>query len=137
MTSVDDCVLIDLPTRHDARGGLVFVERGAGIAFDIQRVYYLYDIPPGAERGAHGHKKLEQLFIAIAGSFDVVLDDGRGTKSVRLSDPGQGLYICPMIWRDLKNFSPGAVCMVLASARYDEGDYFREYGDFLTARGVA
>ena len=134
-TGVGDCVLIDLPSRHDARGSLAFVEGGNHVDFSIERVYYLYNVTSGAERGAHGHRALRQLFIAISGSFDVVLNDGSETKEVHLSDPAQGLYICPMIWRDLRNFSQGAVCMVLASQRFDETDYFRDYARFLVAKG--
>ena len=104
--------------------------------FDIQRVYYLYDVPGGAERGGHAHKALHQLIIAMSGSFDVVLNDGRAHKRVHLNRSYYGLYVCPMIWRELDNFSSGSVCMVLASNRYDEADYFRDYGDYLNAQGV-
>ena len=106
------------------------------VPFDIQRVYYLYDVPGGAERGGHAHKGLHQLIIAMSGSFDVVLDDGFNKKRVPLSRSYNGLYVCPMIWRELDNFSSGSVCMVLASNRYDEEDYFRDYADFLKAAGV-
>ena len=103
--------------------------------FDIQRVYYLYDVPGGAERGGHAHKALHQFIIAMSGSFDVVLDDGQGKKRIHLNRSYYGLYVCPMIWRELDNFSSGSVCMVLASNLYDEADYYRDYEEFLAAQG--
>jgi hypothetical protein len=96
-------------------------------------VYYLYDVPGGAERGGHAHKALHQLIIAMSGSFDVVLDDGQAKKRIHLNRSYQGLYVCPMIWRELDNFSSGSVCMVLASNFYDELDYYRDYSQFLQA----
>jgi hypothetical protein len=126
--------LIDLPVVHDARGNLTFIEGGRHVEFDIARVYYLYDVPGGAERAGHAHKQLHQLVIAMSGSFDVVLDDGREKKRVHLNRSYAGLYVCPMIWRELDNFSSGSVCMVLASHRYDEADYYRDYADFMRAR---
>jgi hypothetical protein len=131
--SVHQCRLVDLPRIADSRGNLSFVEGGGHIPFEIRRVYYLYRIPPGAERGAHGHLALEQLMIPMAGSLDVELDDGAERKVVHLDDPARGLYVCPMIWRDLRNFSPGTVVLILASLPYDEGDYFRDYRQFLEA----
>ena len=116
---------------------LTFVEGGQHIPFDIQRVYYLYDVPGGAERGGHAHKGLQQLIVAMSGSFDVVLDDGRSKQRFHLNRSYQGLYVCPMIWRELDNFSSGSVCMVLASNRYDEDDYYRDYGDYMKAQGLA
>ena len=132
--NIDNCKLVDLPKIHDPRGNLTFIEGSNHIPFDIQRVYYLYDVPGGAERGGHAHKELHQLIIAMSGSFDVVLDDGKDKKRVHLNRSYMGLYICPMIWRELDNFSSGAVCMVLASNRYSELDYYRDYGDFMRAR---
>ena len=134
--SIDTCSVISLPKISDPRGNLTSIEGGQHVPFDIQRVYYLYDVPGGAERGGHAHKGLHQLIIAMSGSFDVVLDDGFNKKRVHLSRSYNGLYVCPMIWRELDNFSSGSVCMVLASNRYDEEDYFRDYGDFLKAAGV-
>lgn len=128
------CRLIDLPKVHDPRGNLTFVEGGSHVDFDIQRVYYTYDVPGGSERGGHAHKNLKQLIVAMSGSFDVVLDDGRDKQRIHLNRSYQGLYVCPMIWRELDNFSSGSVCMVLASTRYDEADYYRDYGDFMRAR---
>ncbi len=123
--------LIDLPRILDPRGNLTFIESGNHIPFDIRRVYYLYDVPGGAHRGGHGHKALHQLMIAMSGSFDVLLDDGRTKFKYHLNRSYYGLYIPPMMWREIDNFSSGSVCMVLASDHYDENDYYREYADFL------
>lgn len=130
--SINNCKLVDLPKITDPRGNLTFVEGGNHIPFDIQRAYYLYDVPGGAERGGHAHKGLQQLIIAMSGSFDVVLDDGREKKRYHLNRSYTGLYVCPMIWRELDNFSSGSVCMVLASQKYDEDDYYRVYSEFLS-----
>ncbi len=134
---IDDCKLVNLPKIDDPRGSLTFIEGGNHIPFDIARVYYLYDVPGGSERGGHAHKGLSQLIIAMSGSFDVLLDDGRQKKRFHMNRSYYGLYVCPMIWRELDNFSSGSVCMVLASNRYDEADYYRDYNDFLRAKGVA
>lgn len=131
MGRVDVCRLVDLPKITDPRGNLTFIEAGTHIPFDIQRVYYLYDVPGGAERGGHAHKDLQQLIIAMSGSFDVLLDDGINKKRVHLNRSYSGLYVCPMIWRELDNFSSGSVCVVLASNKYDEEDYYRDYADFM------
>jgi hypothetical protein len=133
--SIDRCRIIDLPKITDPRGNLTFIESERHIPFAIQRVYYLYDVPGGAERGGHAHKELEQFIIAMSGSFDVVLDDGGSKKRIHLNRSYTGLYICPMIWRELDNFSSGSVCMVLASNRYDESDYYRDYSAYLQALG--
>lgn len=134
--NVDACRIVSLPKISDPRGNLTFIESENHIPFDIQRVYYLYDVPGGAERGGHAHKGLSQLIIAMSGSFDVVLDDGFEKKRYHLNRSYSGLYVCPMIWRELDNFSSGSVCMVLASNRYDESDYYRNYDEYLAARGV-
>jgi dTDP-4-dehydrorhamnose 3,5-epimerase-like enzyme len=134
MMDVNNCKIIELPKIADPRGNLTFVEANRHVPFDIQRVYYLYDVPGGAERGGHAHKALHQLIIAMSGSFDVVLDDGRQKKRVHLARSYYGLYVCPMIWRELDNFSSGSVCMVLASNVYEESDYYREYRGFMTDR---
>ena len=131
--SLNECKIVDLPKITEPRGNLTFVEGNNHIPFDIKRVYYLYDVPGGAERGGHGHKALHQLIIAMSGSFDVVLDDGYEKKRFHLNRSYNGLYVCPMIWRELDNFSSGSVCMVLASNIYDESDYYREYISFLNA----
>lgn len=133
--SLHDCKIIELPKISDPRGNLTFIEAGRHIPFAIQRVYYLYDVPGGAERGGHAHKDLHQLIIAMSGSFDVVLDDGCEKKRFHLNRSYYGLYVCPMIWRELDNFSSGSVSMVLASNYYDEADYFRDYNEFLSAAG--
>lgn len=133
---IDSCSMVDLPKISDPRGNLTFIEGGQHVPFDIARVYYLYDVPGGAERGGHAHKDLHQLIIAMSGSFDVVLDDGREKKRFHLNRSYSGLYVCPMLWREIDNFSSGSVCMVLASNRYDEADYYRNYGEYLTAQGI-
>jgi hypothetical protein len=131
--SVRSCGLIELPRIHDPRGNLTFVEGLRHVPFDIRRVYYLSDVPGGSERGGHAHRKLQQFLIALSGSFDIVLDDGRDAKRYHLHGSHEGLYIAPMVWRQLESFSAGAVCLVLASACYDEADYYRNYSDFLQA----
>jgi len=132
--NIDKCGLIDLPKIYDPRGNLTFIEGGNQIPFEIQRVYYLYDVPGGAERGGHAHKELHQLIISMSGSFDVLLDDGKEKRRFNLNRSYTGLYVCPMMWRELDNFSSGSVCMVLASNRYDESDYYRDYAEFMRAR---
>jgi dTDP-4-dehydrorhamnose 3,5-epimerase-like enzyme len=131
--SLKECRIIELPRNQDHRGNLTFIEADRHVPFEIKRVYYLYDVPGGASRAAHGHKALHQLMIAMSGSFDVTLDDGTEKKLFHLNRSYYGLYIPPMMWRDLDNFSSGAVCMVLASDYYDESDYFRNRDDFLRA----
>ena len=125
--------VIELPKITDSRGNLTFIESGRHIPFDIKRTYYLYDVPGGAARAAHGHRELKQFMVAMSGSFDITLDDGFEKKVFRLNRSYRGIYIPPMIWRDLDNFSSGAVCLVLASEFYDEKDYFRNYEEFLLA----
>lgn len=131
--SIDKCKIIELPKISDVRGNLTFIEGGQHIPFDIRRVYYLYDVPGGAERGGHAHKALSQLIIAMSGSFDVILDDGAKKRRFHLNRSYQGLYVCPMMWRELDNFSSGSVCMVLASNIYEESDYYRDYNQYLAA----
>ena len=125
--------MIELPKIHDPRGNLTFVEGGRHIPFEIKRVYYLYDVPGGASRAGHAHKTLEQLLVAVSGSFTVTLDNGEARQVVHLNRSYVGLYIPPLIWREIDDFSSGAVCMALASAHYDEADYFRGYKDFIAA----
>ena len=134
MASLDQCRIIELPKIADPRGNLTFIEGNNQIPFDIKRVYYLYDVPGGGERGGHAHKELSQLIIAMSGSFDVILDDGENKKRVHLNRSYQGLFVCPMIWRELDNFSSGSVCLVLASNLYSEDDYFRDKHDFMKKR---
>jgi dTDP-4-dehydrorhamnose 3,5-epimerase-like enzyme len=135
--NIDLCKIIELPKINDPRGNLTFIEANRHIPFDIKRVYYLYDVPGGSERGGHAHKELHQFIIAMSGSFDVLLDDGKDKKRMHLNRSYYGLYVCPMIWRELDNFSSGSVCMVLASHEYDEADYFRDYAEFMRARWQA
>ncbi|WP_413711022.1 sugar 3,4-ketoisomerase [Rhizobium sp. Rhizsp82] len=130
--TIADCRILQLPKISDVRGNLTFIEGGNHIPFDIARVYFLYDIPGGADRGSHAHRKLHQLMISTSGSFDVILDDGMEKKQFHLNRSFQGLYISPMTWRYLDNFSSGAVCTVLASEVYDESDYIRDYNVFLS-----
>ena len=131
--NLSSCKMVELPKISDPRGNLTFIEGNSHVPFDIRRVYYLYDVPGGAERGGHAHKGLSQLIIAMSGSFDVVLDDGREKDRFHLNRSYQGLYVCPMIWRELDNFSSGSVCMVLASNAYDESDYYRDYEAYIEA----
>lgn len=128
---LNDCRLIELPKIADPRGNLTFVEGGNHIPFDIKRVYYLYDVPGGSDRGAHAHKNLHQFVVAMSGSFDIVLDDGDRQRRFQLNRSYYGLYICPMMWRTLDNFSSGGVCMVLASEPYSVDDYIRDHDEFL------
>lgn len=131
MSLIEQCRIINLPKISDPRGNLSFIEGGRHIPFEIKRVYYLYDVPGGSDRGSHAHKSLHQFIVAMSGSFDVVLDDGREKRRFHLNRSYYGLYVCPMMWRYLDNFSSGAVCMVLASDYYDEADYIRDYEEFL------
>lgn len=130
---VDACRLLTLPKVEDERGNLTFIEARRQIDFDIERVYYLYDVPGGANRGGHAHKTLRQLAIALSGSFDVIVDDGRRRRRFHLNRAYLGLYIPPMTWREIDNFSGGSVCLVLASAPYDESDYVRDYDEYRRA----
>jgi dTDP-4-dehydrorhamnose 3,5-epimerase-like enzyme len=136
LLSVDDCKLLELPVIQNPQGNLTFIEEQRHVPFPIARVYYLYDVPGGAMRGGHAHRALEQLIVAISGSFDVIIDDGSARKTVTLNRSRIGLYMPPMIWRELVNFSSGSVCMVLASAYYDEADYYRDYDEFRAAAGA-
>jgi hypothetical protein len=122
--------LVQLPQVHDPRGNLTALEGGEDFPFEIARVYYLYDVPGGAERGGHAHKALNQLIIPMSGSFDITLTDGSSEVRVHLNRSNHGLLVGPMIWREIDNFSGGSVCLVLASAHYDEDDYYREMDDF-------
>lgn len=128
---LDDCRLLQLPKIEDRRGNLTFLEGGRHVPFQIERVYYLYDVPGGAERGGHAHRNLHQFIVAMSGSFDVKIDDGSRKATFHLNRSYSGLYLCPMIWREIDNFSSASVCMVVASARYDEADYLRDYDEFV------
>jgi hypothetical protein len=130
-TSVYECSVIELPRIENPAGNITPVYGNINIPFEIARIYYLYDIPGGETRGGHAHKALQQLIIAASGSFDVLLDDGLNKKTVTLNRPYYGLYLPQMIWRELKNFSSGGICLVLASIKYDEADYIRDYGAYV------
>ena len=128
---LSDCRRITLPKISDQRGNLTFVEANHHIPFDFKRVYYLYDVPGGADRGAHAHRLLHQFVVCMSGSFDLVLNDGVHEERFHLNRSYYGIYVCPMMWRFLDNFSSGSVCMVLASERYDESDYIRNWDQYL------
>lgn len=131
-TKDNDCRIINLPKIESSAGSLTFIENSIHIPFDIKRIYYLYDIPGGGERGSHAHKSLHQVFIALSGSFDIHIDDGRNKKSYHLNRSFYSLYVPPGKWRLLDNFSSGSVCMVLASDIYSEEDYIRNYNEFIS-----
>jgi hypothetical protein len=129
--SLEDCKLIELPKINDPRGNLTFIEANRHIPFEFKRVFYLYDVPGGANRAGHALKSCDQFLIAMSGSFDVILDDGHQQKRYHLNRSYYGLYISSLTWREMDNFSSGSVCMVLASHLYDEADYYRDYQEFL------
>lgn len=130
---ISDCKIIDLRKISDPRGNLTPIESFIDVPFQIQRVYYLYDVPGGSDRGGHAHRELKQLIVAISGSFDVTLDDGVTRRKFHMNRPYFALSVCSMIWREIDNFSSASVCFVVASRTYDESDYFRRYEDFKSA----
>lgn len=129
-SKLNDCKVIDLPKINNRAGNITSLNNNTEIPFDVKRIYYLYDVPSGVERGGHAHKDLRQLLVAGSGSFEIILNDGNEEKSIFLNRPDKGLLIVPGIWRELKNFSSGAICFVLASESYDENDYIREFEKF-------
>lgn len=129
--TVDDVKVVEVPRVHDERGQLAVIE-GDTVPFQIERVYYLFDVPSDAFRGGHAHKTLQQLIIPLSGSFDIHIKDGKSEKTISMNKPHKGLLIVPGIWREIDNFSSGCVCLVLASKKYDEQDYIRDFEDFLT-----
>jgi len=131
VSSINDCRMIEFPKILDDRGNLTFLEGGEHIPFEIQRAYWIYDVPGGEERGGHGYFELQEFFIALSGSFDLVLDDGKNKKTVSLNRSYHGMYVPSLIWRHLENFSTNAVCMIVASRHYSEEDYMRNYDKFL------
>lgn len=135
-SSVNDCVVLPLSKIHNRAGNITIVENINSIPFEVKRIYYLYDIPCGESRGGHAHKALYQLIVAASGSFDVVLDDGINKKIVRLNRPDFGLLVIPGIWRELLEFSSGSVCLVLASTKYDDCDYIRNYSEFIDFKAL-
>ena len=128
--SLEECKIIELPIIKDYRGNLTFIENSRHIPFDMKRAYYLYDVPGGAERGGHAHKDLQQFIIAAMGSFDIILNDGHEQKIFHMNRSYYGLYIPKMIWRELKNFSSGSVCLALVSDFYLESDYIRDFKQY-------
>jgi len=130
---IDPCRMLEFPKITDPRGNLTFIEQQRHVPFEVKRVFYLYDVPTGESRGAHAHRKLRQVVICLAGSFDVLVDDGKQKRAIHLNRPWQGLYIPPMIWAAETNFDPGSVCLVLASELYDASDYYRDYDQFVRA----
>ena len=130
-SSIDDCRIITLNRHHHANGNLTAVNNGIDLPFNIERTFYIYDVPGGAERGGHSHYTCNEFIIAISGSFDVTVDDGNEQLTYTLNRPYQGLLVVPGIWRTLQNFSSGSVCLALASHHFDEDDYVREYHDFI------
>jgi hypothetical protein len=132
--SVYDCAILPLSKIHNRAGNITIVEGQKNFPFDVKRIYYLYDIPGGENRGGHAHKNLSQLIVAASGSFDVLLDDGQNKKIVKLNRPDYGLMVLPGIWRELFEFSSGAICLVLASQKYNQDDYIREYDIFINYR---
>ena len=130
-TTVEDCKQVSLPKIHNRSGNITALENKKSIPFDINRVYYLYDVPSNEERGGHAHYELEQFIIAVSGSFDIILNDGITEKIVTLNRPDKALHVVPGLWREINNFSGGSICLVLASIKYDQNDYIRNYNDFL------
>lgn len=137
LEGVAACRMVDLPSvRSDGLGELSFIEAERHVPFEIRRVYYLYDVPAGGLRGGHAHRQLQQLLVSLSGSLDVVVNDGRAEARFRLLHRNQGLYLPKMVWRDLENFSGGAVCLVLASQHYEESDYIRDWEEFAALVGA-
>ena len=133
--SINNCRVFQLPKISNRAGNITVIQNDIEIPFAAKRVYYLYDIPGGESRGGHGHKRLQQMIVAASGSFDITIDDGKEKKMIHLNRPYLGLYITAGIWRDIDNFSSGAICLVLASEPYDADDYIRSYDDYLLYAG--
>ena len=129
--SVYDCAIVELPQVHSIAGNITAIENNKNIPFSVKRIYYLYDIPGGEDRGAHAHKELQQFIVAASGSFDITINDGANKRTISLNHPNRALHLVSGIWRELSNFSSGAICLVLASKKYSESDYIREYKDFI------
>lgn len=131
VSDIHNCNVLELTKIHNRSGNMTIFQNGGPLPFGIKRVYYLYDVPGGSDRGGHAHKNLYQLIVAASGSFDVIIDDGRYKKIIQLNRPNFGLLVIPGIWREVVNFSSGAICLVLASQKYDAADYLRDYNEFL------
>jgi hypothetical protein len=136
MYSVEDCKIVDLPKIQNEAGNITALENNINIPFEVKRIYYLYDIPMGSERGGHGHYELQQFIVAASGSFTFVLDDGVFKKEFFLNDPSKALNILPGIWREIIDFSSGSICLVLASHEYNESDYIRDYDEYLKYKAL-
>jgi dTDP-4-dehydrorhamnose 3,5-epimerase-like enzyme len=136
LPTIADCTLHSLPKVSDPRGNLTFIENSRHVPFDIKRVFFLYDVPTAEGRGAHAHREQHQFMVCLAGSFDVLVDDGRQQETIHLNRPWQGLHIPEMIWAAELNFDPGSICLILSSHLYCEADYVRDYATFLRLRGV-
>lgn len=134
MTTLDDCKVIRLPQEEDPRGSLTYIYESQHVPFDIRRVFYIYDVPAGKDRGAHAHKECWQFIIAASGALEVLIDDGENRKTVTLNRPYEGLLVPPGIWAHERNFTSGALCLVLASHEYSEEDYIRNYEDYQNYR---
>lgn len=130
VSDIHNCNVVELKKIHNPAGNITIFQNGDPQHFDVKRIYYLYDVPGGSERGGHAHKALHQLIVAASGAFDVIIDDGRNRKIIQINRPYFGLLIVPGIWREIINFSSGAICLVLASEKYKEDDYVRNYSDF-------
>lgn len=135
ISDIHNCNVLELKRIHNPAGNITIYQNSNRVPFQVKRIYYLYDVPGGAERGGHAHKDLYQLIIAASGSFDVILNDGNNKKIIELNRPYYGLLVVPGIWREIVNFSSGAICLVLASEKYDESDYIRDYSEFLKFKG--
>ena len=129
-SDIHNCNVVEMEKNHNPAGNITVYQNGSPMPFDVKRIYYLYDVPGGSERGGHAHKELRQLIVAASGSFDVIVDDGRNKKIIQLNRPYYGLLVVPGIWREIVNFSSGAICLVLASEKYAEEDYIRDYSEF-------
>jgi len=130
-SNISDCKIITLPKIHNTLGNITAIENLNDVPFNVQRIYYLYDVPSNEERGGHAHYELEQFIIAVSGSFDIILKDGVTEKAVTLNRPNNALHVVPGLWREIANFSGGSICLVLASEKYDENDYIRDYNKYL------
>ena len=136
VTDIHSCNVVELTKIHNPSGNITIIQNGGHQPFNVRRVYYLYDVPGGSERGGHAHKDLYQLIVAASGSFDVLIDDGINKKIIQLNRPNYGLLIFPGIWREIVNFSSGAICLVLASEKYNADDYIRDYNDFKELKKI-
>ena len=136
-SDIHNCNVVEMEKNHNPAGNITVYQNGSPMPFDVKRIYYLYDVPGGSERGGHAHKELRQLIVAASGSFDVIVDDGRNKKIIQLNRPYYGLLVVPGIWREIVNFSSGAICLVLASEKYAEEDYIRDYSEFREFKNLS